>query len=840
LTSRQQKLETLTQLEALAEEKKRRVKSRRLESFKPYPFQRDFCNASGDASQVLLMAANRVGKAVRSSEPVLTPRGWVPIKDLSVGDVVCDPQGGHAPVTGVFPQGLRDVYRVHFNDGTYADCDLDHQWRCKSPEERFRKRYTKKLASGEVRNWDNPGYGQWQVKTLREIIDDVGLEPSAPRRYAIPVVERIDYEERSYPIDPYTLGVLLGDGSLQQSCILHSADEEQFDLIKLGPHSREVRKNGLITRSYVGMTGRLRDAGVFGLGCHEKYVPSEYKHSNERLAVLQGLMDTDGHASGHRCEFVSVSRQLAQDVADICRSLGIRCSIKSKKTTWTYGGELKRGVAWRVGIWATDVPLFRLSRKASAYSYGQKKNGSDNVIVRIEPLDKQDEMVCISVDSPTNTYVISDYIVTHNTFTGAANIAFQATGLYPDWWEGKKWEGPIDIWVSGVSAESTRDILQAELLGPPDNPDERGTGMIPHHCIGDVVRKPQVPNALQSALVRHHTDGKFDGWSRITFKAFEQGEAKFMGRGIHEIWLDEQPPDGLFTQCATRTATTGGTVSMTFTPEDGMTQVVSQFMNDIKPGQKLIGATWDDAPHITDKVKSQLLEIYGEHERDMRSKGIPLFGSGPVFPVPESEIIVDPFEIPEYWPGIAGLDFGWDHPTAVVWLRWDRDSDCVYVVDEYRHRKETIAFHATAIRARETVPVVWPHDGMKHEGGSGVSMADQYRMHGIKMLPQHFTNPLAIGDGKKGNYKVEPGINALLERMQTGRFKVFKTCREWFEEYRLYHREDGKIVALNDDLMSATRYAAQSLRFAEVPTAAGAFQSRFGRKLKYEPTAYLA
>jgi phage terminase large subunit-like protein len=405
------------------------------------------------------------------------------------------------------------------------------------------------------------------------------------------------------------------------------------------------------------------------------------------------------------------------------------------------------------------------------------------------------------------------------TWIGAANMSYHLTGLYPDWWEGHKWSHPINAWASGVSSESTRDILQEELLGPAEDPEQQGTGTIPAHCIGIKTRKHQVPNAFQTVLVKHHTDGVFDGWSRLTFKAFEQGDKKFMGKSIHEIWLDEQPPDSLFGQCVTRTADTGGHVTMTFTPEDGMTAVVFQFLKERKKGQALITATWEDAPHLTKEVQEQLLAVYGEHERDMRSKGIPLFGSGPVFQVPETDIAIEAFEVPSHWPLIIGLDFGWDHPTAAVWLRVDPETGCVYVVDTYRQNKSTIAIHAAAINGRSTGPVAWPHDGMQHEKGSGVTLADQYRAHGVQMLPTHFTNPLAIGESGKGNYKVEPGINALHEAMQHGLFKVFRHLTEWFEEYRFYHREDGKIVALKDDLMSATRYGFQSRRFAEVPEA---------------------
>lgn len=452
----------------------------------------------------------------------------------------------------------------------------------------------------------------------------------------------------------------------------------------------------------------------------------------------------------------------------------------------------------------------------------------------LDPYPWQEKLLGSSAENQQTLLMAANRV--GKSYIGAANLSYHATGHYPAWWTGHKWREPIRAWAAGVSADSTRDILQNELLGTPEDPDSLGTGAIPRDYIGERTRKAQVPNAVQTVLVKHHTDGVFDGWSKIDFKAFEQGEKKFMGTSQHEIWLDEQPPDGLFTQCITRTANTGGHVTMTFTPEDGVTPVVHQFTKNRKPGMALVQATWEDSPHLTEKVKAQLLAVYGEHEREMRAKGIPIFGSGPVFPVADENLAVEPFEVPEYWPMVAGIDFGWDHPTAAVWLRWDREADIVYVTDTYRQRIKTAAVHASAITARENCPVAWPHDGMQHEKGSGVTLADQYRAAGVNMLPTHFTNPLSPSEKGSGNFKIEPGINAMLERMEQGRFKVFKTCTEWFEEYRMYHREDGKIHALDDDLMSATRYAHQSLRFAETPQKlSGGYQRGFDKTLNYTP-----
>jgi len=461
-----------------------------------------------------------------------------------------------------------------------------------------------------------------------------------------------------------------------------------------------------------------------------------------------------------------------------------------------------------------------------------------NRIQSFEPYPFQRTFMYSSLDNAQVLLMAANQV--GKTLTGAICTSYHLTGLYPDDWEGKRFDGPINAWAAGVSNESTKDLLQTELFGPPDDVLMRGSGTVPRHCIGEITRKPQVPNAMQSVLVQHYApDGIPDGWSRVTFKAFEMGQDKFMGAKVHWIWLDEQPPEAIFTQCATRTVNTGGIVAMTFTPEDGMTPVVYKFLNEIKPGQTLIQATWDDAPHIDEERREQLLAIYSPHEREMRSKGIPVFGSGMVFPVAADVLSIEPFEMPSYWPALAGIDFGWEHPTAAVWLRWDQEADIVYVVDCYRQDKTVVTMHAAAINARPRCNVAWPHDGYVHEKGSGVAISELYRSNGVMMLPTHFTNPMAVGEKGVGNFKVEPGISAMLERMEQGRFKVFSTCFEWFEEFEAYHREKGIIYALKEDIMSATRYAHQMLRFAEPPES-GSFSSGYNRPLKRPELGLLA
>jgi phage terminase large subunit-like protein len=401
------------------------------------------------------------------------------------------------------------------------------------------------------------------------------------------------------------------------------------------------------------------------------------------------------------------------------------------------------------------------------------------------------------------------------SYCAAMETAMHATGLYPSWWDGLRFAKPVDIMVGSTTNETGRDICQKELFGEPDDPSRLGTGTVPRDCIGDLVRKPGVPNAMSSAMVKHVSGGL----SKISFRAYEQGPQKHMGLRIDFGWLDEEPPHDIYSQYIRATLATHGKLILSFTPENGITQVVNHFMNDIQPGEAMMTASWDDAEHFKDPaVRAEKLARISEHEREMRSKGIPMMGSGLVFPVKEEEIAIDPMPIPDHWPRICGIDFGYDHPFAAAWIAWDRDADTVYLYDCYRESKQTPPIHAAAIRSRgEWIPIVWPHDGLQHDKGSGVPLADQYRQLGLNLTKEKFSNPPSPGQEEgEGGQGVEAGIMEMLTRMQTGRFKVFKTCREWLEEARIYHRKDGKLVKLFDDTISASRYAAMSLRHAQV------------------------
>lgn len=222
----------------------------------------------------------------------------------------------------------------------------------------------------------------------------------------------------------------------------------------------------------------------------------------------------------------------------------------------------------------------------------------------------------------------------------------------------------------------------------------------------------------------------------------------------------------------------------------------------------VVTMTIDDAAHYSPEQREAIVASYLPHEREARARGIPVMGSGRIFTVPEADITCEHFDIPRHWVQLGGLDFGWDHPTAAVCIAWDRDIDAVYVTKAHRLREATPVIHAAALRPwGEWLPWAWPHDGLQHDKGSGDQLAELYRKQGLNMLQDRAT----FEDGSNG---VEAGLMLMLDLMQTGRFKVFKELADWFQEYRMYHRKDGKVVKEYDDLLSATRYAMMMRRFA--------------------------
>jgi phage terminase large subunit-like protein len=288
-----------------------------------------------------------------------------------------------------------------------------------------------------------------------------------------------------------------------------------------------------------------------------------------------------------------------------------------------------------------------------------------------------------------------------------------------------------------------------------------------------------------------------------------------MGDVVDWFHIDEEPRDkNIYPQVLTRTINgdkgRGGRGILTFTPENGRTELVVQFMD--KPGASdyLQRATWDDAPHMTQATKDRLLSQYPAWQRDMRSKGEPLLGAGLIFDIADDAIKCPAFECPSHWWLINGMDFGWDHPQAHVQLWWDKDNDVVYLAHAWKasRKKPYEAWQQVKAWAKD-IPTAWPHDGYQNEKGSaGAAVKQSYVEDGWTMLPDHATWP-------SGGNSVELGLVELYRAMDDGKFKVFSHLSDFFAEKLNYHRdENGHIVKVQDDIISAVRYAWMMRRYA--------------------------
>lgn len=383
---------------------------------------------------------------------------------------------------------------------------------------------------------------------------------------------------------------------------------------------------------------------------------------------------------------------------------------------------------------------------------------------------------------------------------GAFETTCHATGLYPDWWEGKRYHKPIMIWVGGDTSNTCRDIIQFKLLG---DIGEIGTGMIPKDLIVDTSTRRNVPNGIETIRVRHVSGG----YSTIVIKTYEQGRQAWQGTEVDFIWIDEECPEDVYGEAIIRTMTTGGSIILTFTPLSGLTPLVVSFLDSDQWSEAqfpkyVVKIRWADVPHLSEAAIAKMLEATPENMRLARSQGDPTVGDGMIYPLPLDHILVDDFRLPKYFPKAYGMDVGWN-ATAAVFGAWDRDNDIIYIYSEYKQGKADPLIHASGIRSRGT----WLRGAI--DPASRISgQAD-----GAKLFEMYSTSLERGGGGLKlmlAANAVESGIFSVWERLQSGRLKIFRSCTQLQREYTLYHRKDGKVVKLHDHLLDSLRYLVAS------------------------------
>ncbi len=394
----------------------------------------------------------------------------------------------------------------------------------------------------------------------------------------------------------------------------------------------------------------------------------------------------------------------------------------------------------------------------------------------------------------------------------AAEVTWHATGDYPSFWTGKRFNKPPLIWVVSESVIMGRDTVQKKLTG-----DDFGTGMIPLECF---ARKPIMiaggMNAVDTMFVSHiDASGKQDGTGQIVFKTYEQRREKLQGATVDLVWCDEKPPMDVYSELLARTSASDGHIIVSFTPigSSGAEGVTYKYLSEHSPDRLAFRISANEARHISAERNAELAGEYSDAERETRLEGSPQRGTGPVLPIDRLPSLIKPFNpdaIPPWAKYICGIDFGFDHPFAAVLIAWVPDKKHLYVIDSFSMTKSSAMYHVQRIHSMTQglrVKIAYPHDGSVHDKGSGLSLAGQYKSYGANMADKW-----ALNHGT-ANYNVEPALEEIRTMMYEGRLTIAPHNYELIEEMRNYHYDENfKIVKVRDDLVSAFRYAVMERR----------------------------
>ena len=444
-----------------------------------------------------------LGKFLTNNTLIYNELGVKKMGEIVVGDKVIGSDGKPYNVIGVFPQGKKETYKITFNDGYSAITDDEHLWSVSSPNygknrknDRIKKSLvlsTKQMFEGGkimVKGNDYNKNKDYEIETYYK-------SPNGNNKWQIPIVQPIQFENNNeLPIEPYLLGLGLGDGSFKGKNIRFSLHKDDYDELFNKFNLKENKPQGNKRNGYINVGNSLFELGLEHTRSHNKFIPDIYKYSSieNRLAILQGLMDTDGHCMLSKngvfsgTEYSTISEKLCDDIAEIVHTLGGICRKKSRRSFYKKDGvRVECNISYRLNIkLPPGMNPFRLKRKADRYNE-PKKYPTGRYISKIEKYG-EDECTCISVDSPDKLYVAEHCIVTHNTTS--AIIASMESGakkvliicpasLKINWQreienysdkkvlivEGKKWGSTFDYYIINYDIIKNYHSMESVALG---------------------------------------------------------------------------------------------------------------------------------------------------------------------------------------------------------------------------------------------------------------------------------------------------------------------------------------------------------------------------------------
>jgi len=381
-----------------------------------YDYQRDAVTALIRKTYGILKSPAGSGKGLPLSAKIYTPDGYTRNGDLKIGDEVLNSYGGINKVTGIYDRGKQFCYRFTFTDGSSVVCDQDHLWTVRN---------TRKYSQ------------EWETISAKDLYKLGVLDQHGNRQWEIPIAKPVCFSERKVTIDPWLLGVLLGDGTfVDREVSVSNTEKDILERVKKTANCTFYKRKervSYIIKDRGSLLYRLEDYGLRGLHSCEKFIPKDYIYNSiyVRLKVLQGLIDSDGSVRGSEITITSTSRRLMEDCLEIVESLGGTGTISERHTMFTYKGEKKPGrTSYRLSLKLYDFDPFTSEKHTKNASVRTKYVRAYRRIKSID-ITTPRETRCITVDSDDSLYLTDGFVVTHNTQTALAYI--QAVGKKALW-----------------------------------------------------------------------------------------------------------------------------------------------------------------------------------------------------------------------------------------------------------------------------------------------------------------------------------------------------------------------------------------------------------------------
>lgn len=743
--------------------------------FNPHPAQAEIARAMIDYKRVVVRAGRRMGKALALDTPIMTTNGFKNLVDVQVGDFVFSENG--IPVKVLKKSEIytgRKCYKVQFSDGSEIIADASHDWVVEP------KRYRKALGRAMT------PLSKPEKLTTEEIASSYLInrkDGKVEYNYSIPIAKPLQFKKIDLPIEPYFLGQWLGDGTSTNVGIttedLEVAEYLESYASRIGGtvSKRKNTTSDVYTYHIVSdktqqgrnnsLQAKLRTLGILG----NKHIPLNYFLSNEsqRLELLQGLMDSDGHLDKlSNAEFCSISKKLAEDVAQLVWSLGIKATIKTKRASLN---GVDCGVVYRVRFRATHN-VFRLKRKLIRLKRTKSPSIKRRYIVGVEEVPSQ-PVQCLTVDNPTHLFLAGKQLIATHNSSLALNIVLREA-LY----------NPGRYWIIAPEYTQAKSIYWRGLV------DE----YVPHEM---VVKK----NDNELILEIKTADPKRN--SIIEFKGSDR-EDKLRGAGLAGVVLDEfafQKETVWEKIISPMLLQTGGWALFITTP-NGVTNHFKSFWDSaVKVESEPENTTWKTFHFTSYDYKGPDWErVHKELDEERKRMTDEYFTQeylaefakfvGQIYTSFDPKVHVQNFEVDEDWTFYRSIDFGATDPNAVSFIGVDRDG-VSYFFDE---------LYINDIHTSELAELIKQKSAHRY---FTATYADSAAKQSIIDLGEYGIHAIPVKKNQRSKETssrqwIIAGINRIQQALKEKKIVIHPRCKNTITEFQAYSwRKDRAGDAVN-------------------------------------------